>query len=486
MVLLVSGPESGSTLQENFTTLNPGDYYYVLSSSPQIDGKTYTLQYAGTFNVSSVTSFSNDLSLDVIGPPSVVQDTNATYRILETYSNNSLLSGPDTNSTIHNLTFAIYSGNSLYESLTAHYLSEGTLYSDINVSTPGNYFLIASVSPTFLGTKQASAQFEANLNITNAPVNVSQNMQLTLSAPQGVVSNAPFSYTASVAYQDGKPMDLSDTNLVAADMNITVKNFSMAIEYGSPHVLTAGVIVFNLSLPTGISFILVSIPGVNLSTGNASAAQSLSMNVASESSIGMSISITIQSQVQTGIGTQATVTISETGGGFLSYTDTLAIASSLGVNIYLIQSDNHAKYMGSPTPTVTGEGQISYTVNESTVGDYSMYVSFNGTISGHSAAAHASQKFSVVAFNPNQNQVWSFLSNPYVITVIGIVLGLIVTYAVAKVGYWLRGRKTKNAQQIANAAKGNLLAEDMKKKGQSANISKSEMKYVQKDLRKGD
>jgi hypothetical protein len=472
---------NGSTLQESFTTVSAGDYYYVLSSSPTINGKTYTLQYGGTFNVSQSVNISHGLGINILGPPSIVQNTPSQYRIIERYANNSLLSGNDTNSTIKNMTIQI---GSIYEK--PFYLSNGIVNFTVNISTPGNYFINAGVTPTLLGNAKGYAQNEISFNVTNKPIRVNNNMLLSLNAPSGtLIANVPYHYSASVSYVNNSAMNASDTQQTAKNMNITVFNFNTKIAYGSAIYLSSGVIGFNLSLPAGNYFIVVTVNPEMIGGLNVSSKESMAVNIVSQTGVGMSIHIsTPTGGAQTGQPFVSYISITILNGTQLSFSQTQGIANHLVVDVYSPASI----YLISPLLTVQSPGKILFSLNFSKIGEYTISVSFNGTINGRHASAAASDQVLLTSYQPGTSawqQILSGFSNIFVQVTIGIIVTLMIYFG----GKALVGRRTER-KQMDNATvatvRGNLITDDIRKNGEPITIKKRDMKRIEKELKDGD
>lgn len=200
----------------------------------------------------------------------------------------------------------------------------------------------------------------------------------------------------------------------------------------------------------------------------------------------MSLSISGASQVQYDHESLYTVTIVLASGAYLSYTDTIAIAKVLSVNIFY----NNNTWTGSPSVSVQQPGKVTFYLNESKTGTYSIEASFNGTVNGANATAKTSYSVQVVSFNPSQGSFgsWfsSFFGNPYVQGVLVTFIAAFVVYIITRLYRSFHPPTKEDAKDISNVAKGVLVAENMKKNGTKVKFSKKEARLINKDLGKGD
>lgn len=441
-----------SSISVNFTADLQGEYYYVLSSTPIYEGSQYTLQYTGKFNVSSSLKFTNGLHPTLTGVSPITQNTNNTFKLTIAYNNGTLINGTDSAKTLKNLTVQLQRSTTTVQALTVYKISNGTFAIYLNVSKPGNYFLVASISQTIIGTKTASGQTDLAVNVTNTPVKLNRGMILSLSEPSGtLLANVPYTYTASFEYFNGSSMNASDTKLTISNMNITVYSYSTVIEYGTGKYLHHGMAGFNLSLNAGSYFILVKIGNETINGQIVSASHSLNVLIVKEAGTGMAFHVVSPNSAEATTPFVVSITVSMDNGINLTYLNTVGIAKLLIVDVYY----NSTIQIISPLYTVStlSPGQIALTFNETKTGTYTIAVSFNGTIDNIQASGKGSTQTLVTDYNPQQSawqNIWSsFYKSPFgqFITSFGEEILIAVIMAIAG-SIIVRMRRSGEAREL--------------------------------------
>ena len=466
----------GSNLNVNFTAPSAGLYYFKFSGSYEYNAVDYSFSYSGTFNSSTSKIYSEGLDVKVIAPSSLTVNSNATLLFQLYFPNGTSPDSAETSSILANSSLSLKSGN-----ITLSKYNSFTLAANFSEPIPDNYTLEFKVSKTMISGNAISYIQLISIPVVPKAVHVNNNMKMSVSGPSSLIAGVPSSYIITFLTGNGTPFNSSETSNALKGLNITVKLYSKNIAYGNASIISNGSAAFNLTLPVGTYYLLIT-DSLALPSGNASSQQSLIITVVNQTSRGLSITISIAGTVERGHATQGIISVAYTDGTYMSYLDTISISKSIIINVYTASGT----YLYSPDASAQSPGKIAFDINISTPGSYTVYASYNGTVSGVHAAGSSSQSLSVVNYNPSQNTlstITSWLDAFWIDIVSGIATAFIIWFG-AKV---LLGRKSAKKSLISTAAAttiGIANYENMKKSGQKIPINAKDYKDINKDIRK--
>ena len=466
----------GSNLNVTFTAPPAGLYYFKFSGSYEYNGIDYSYSDSGSFNSSTSKIYSEGLNVKVISPPSLTVGSNATLLFQLYFPNGTSPSSAQTASILANSSLTVKSGN-----LSLSQYNSFTLAANFSEPIPANYTLEFSVSKTIISGNAISYTQLISIPVIPKAVHVNNNMKMSVSGSSSLIAGVPSSYIVTFLTGNRVPFNSSETSNALEGLNITVKLYSKDVAYGKASIISNGSAAFNLTLPVGTYYLLVT-DSVVLPSGNASSQQSLIISVVNQTSRGLSVSISIPSTVEKGKPTQGIISVSFTDGSYMSYLDTITIASGMAVNLYT----SSGTYLYSPALTVQQPGKISFSLNLTTLGSYTIYAEYNGTVSGYHAAGSSSQTLTAVNYNPTQNtlsSVESFLSNFWLEVVITIV-STIILWIGSKIFFGRKDDKKTFDATAAAATVGMANYEEMKKAGKKIPINAKNYRDINKELRK--
>ena len=466
----------GSNLNVTFTAPPAGLYYFKFSGSFEYNAVDYSYSYSGTFNSSTSKIYSEGLDVKVISPSSLTVNSNATLLFQLYFPNGTSPTSAETSSILANSSLSLKSGN-----ITLSKYNSFTLAANFSESIPANYTLEFSVSKTMISGNAISYIQLISIPVVPKAVHVNNNMKMSVSGSSNLIAGVPSSYIITFLTGSGIPFNSTETSNALKGLNITVKSYSKPIAYGNASIISNGSAAFNLTLAVGTYYLLVT-DSLVLPSGNASSQQSVLINVVNQTSRGISISISIAGTLQKGHPTQGIISVSYTDGAYMSYLDTISIANSLIINVYT----SSGTYLYSPASSAQSPGKIAFDLNISAPGSYTVYASYNGTVSGIHAAGSSSQSLSVVNYNPSQNTlstITSWLDSFWIDIVSGIVTAFVL-WIVAKLVAGKKSAKKSFNSTAAATTVGIANYEEMKKSGQKIPINPKDYKDINKDIKK--
>jgi hypothetical protein len=466
----------GSDLNVTFTAPPPGLYYYKFTGSYEYTGIDYSFSYSGSFNSSTSRIFSEGLDVKVISPSSMTVGSNSTLFFQLYFPNGTSPTAGETSSILGNSSLTLHGKN-----ITLVQYNSFTLSANFSESSPANYTLQFQVTRTIISGVGISYIQIISIPVLPAPVHANSNMKMSISGPTTLISGVPSPFTLTFLTGTGVPFNLTETQSADKDLNITVKIYTKIFSTATAAVISNGTAAFNLSLPSGTYYLLVSTHLV-LPSGNASSEQSMVLTVTNQTSRGLFISISIPGSIEKGHSTQGTISLSFTDGSYMSYSDTLTIASGMALNLYT----SSGTYLYSPALTVQQPGKLSFTLNLSSLGSYTIYAQYNGTVSGYHAAGSASQTVTAVNYNPTQDslsEVGAFLDN-FWLNIVETIFATLAIYIGSKIFLGRRSdKKTFNTTAAATTV-GMANYEELKRSGQKIPINKKDYKDINRDIRK--
>ncbi len=145
-----------------------GSYNIAFQSFFSSGGTVFSLEYTSVLSVYNIANFSYGITLKVSGPSVIQINRTASFVLLLAYSNGTALNYTDTLAVAKNITVDIYNNGQFIQTVPVTVVAGGRLsftYTPLQASQ--GYSIVATVSPTTIGTAKASAEYTESLSAVN-------------------------------------------------------------------------------------------------------------------------------------------------------------------------------------------------------------------------------------------------------------------------------------------------------------------------------